>query len=84
MISDRKMSKLKSGIPMKLSVVQLSALLFGILHAMSETDTWDSGEDLSGTGFTMMLFCVSLFLMLVYILMGPRLVALENEFSEQE
>jgi phosphatidylserine synthase len=84
MISDRKMSKLKSGIPMKLSVVQLSALLFGILHAMSLTQKDDVGIDLSGTSFTMFLFGVSLFLMLVYIVMGPRLVSIENEFKEQE
>ena len=84
MISDRKMSKLKSGIPMKLSVVQLTALLFGILHAMSLTQKDDVGVDLSGTSFTMLLFTVSLFLMLVYIVMGPRLVDLESEQIEQE
>ncbi len=84
MISDRKMSKLKSGIPMKLSVVQLTALLFGILHAMSLTQKDDAGVDLSGTSFTMLLFAVSLFLMLVYIVMGPRLVDLESEHAEQE
>ena len=33
MISDRKMSKLKSGVPMKLSVVQLTVLLFAIIIA---------------------------------------------------
>lgn len=84
MISDRKMSKLKSGIPMKLSVVQLTALLFAILHAMSLTHKDDVGVDLSGTSFTMFLFTVSLFLMLVYIVMGPRLVDLESEQVEQE
>jgi len=39
---------------------------------------------MSGTSFTMFLFGVSLFLMLVYIVMGPRLVSIENEFKEQE
>lgn len=84
MISDRKMSKLKSGIPMKLSVVQLTALLFGILHAMSLTHKDDVGIDLSGTSFTMFLFSVSLFLMLVYVIIGPRLVDLESRQEEQE
>ena len=84
MISDRKMSKLKSGIPMKLSVVQLTALLFGILHAMSLTHKDDVGIDLSGTSFTMFLFSVSLFLMLVYVIIGPRLVELESRQEEQE
>ena len=84
MISDRKMSKLKFGIPMKLSVVQLTALLFGILHAMSLTHKDDAGIDLSGTSFTMFLFSVSLFLMVVYIVIGPRLVAQESKQLEQE
>ena len=84
MISDRKMSKLKSGIPMKLSVVQLTALLFGILHAMSLTHKDDVGIDFSGTSFTMFLFSVSLFLMLVYVIIGPRLVDLESRQEEQE
>ena len=84
MISDRKMSKLKSGIPMKLSVVQMTALLFGVLHAMSLTQKDDAGVDLSGTTFTMFLFTVSLILMLVYIIIGPRLVDIESQLSEQE
>ena len=84
MISDRKMSKLKSGLPMKLSVVQITALLFGILHAMSLTQKDDTAVDLSGTSFTMFLFTVSLILMLVYIIMGPRLVDIESQLSEQE
>ena len=69
---------------MKLSVVQLTVLLFAIIRAMTETQPWDAGEDLSGTGFTMFLFGISLFLVLVYIVMGPRLVSEENEFIEQE
>ena len=84
MISDRKMSKLKSGIPMRLSVVQITALLFGILHAMSLTQKDDTAVDLSGTSFTMFLFTVSLILMLVYIVMGPRLVGVESQLAEQE
>ena len=84
MISDRKMSKLKSGIPMRLSVVQITALLFGILHAMSLTQKDDTAVDLSGTSFTMFLFTVSLILMLVYIVMGPRLVRVESQLAEQE
>lgn len=84
MISDRKMSKLKSGIPLRLSVVQLSAILFAIIHAMALTQRTDVAEDLSGTTFTMFLFGISLFLTLVYIVLGPRLVEDENEAIEQE
>ena len=69
---------------MKLSVVQITALLFGVLHAMSLTQKDDAGVDLSGTTFTMFLFTVSLILMLVYIIIGPRLVDIESQLSEQE
>ena len=84
MISDRKMSKLKSGIPLKLSVAQFVAILFAVIHAMLLTQRTDVAEDLSGTTFTMLLFAVSLFLVLVYIVLGPRLVDLENSLQEQE
>lgn len=84
MISDRKMSKLKSGIQLRLSSLQFAALLFAIIHAMTETDTWDSGEDLSGTGFTMFLFSFSLFWTILYVVGGPRLVALDNMNNESE
>ena len=84
MISDRKMSKLKSGIPLKLSVAQFVAILFAVIHAMLLTQKTDVAEDLSGTTFTMFMFGVSLFLVLVYIVLGPRLVDLENSLQEQE
>ncbi len=84
MISDRKMSKLKSGIPLRLSVAQFVAILFAVIHAMSLTQRSDAAEDLSGTTFTMFLFGVSLLLVLVYIVAGPRLVELEKTIAEQE
>ena len=84
MISDRKMSKLKSGIPLKLSVAQFVAILCAVIHAMLLTQKTDVAEDLSGTTFTMFMFGVSLFLVLVYIVLGPRLVDIENSLEEQE
>ena len=84
MISDRKMSKLKSGIPLRLSVAQFVAVLFAVIHAMSLTHKTDAAEDLSGTSFTMFMFGVSLILVLVYIVLGPRLVDIEKAFEEQE
>ncbi len=84
MISDRKMSKLKSGIPLRLSVAQFVAILFAVIHAMSLTQRSDAAEDLSGTTFTMFLFGISLLLVLVYIVAGPRLVELEKTIAEQE
>ena len=84
MISDRKMSKLKSGFPLRLSVIQFAAILFAVIHAMSLTQKSDAAEDLSGTAFTMFLFGISLVLVFVYIVAGPRIVELEKAFAEQE
>tara|TARA_B100001769_G_scaffold271236_1_gene263698 strand:- start:2272 stop:3138 length:867 start_codon:yes stop_codon:yes gene_type:complete len=84
MISDRKMSKLKSGIPLRLSAAQFVAILFAVIHAMSLTHRTDAAEDLSGTSFTMFMFTVSLILVLFYIVLGPRLVDIEKAFEEQE
>ena len=84
MIADRKMSNLKSGIPLRLSVAQFVAILFAVIHAMSLTHKTDAAEDLSGTSFTMFMFGVSLILVLVYIVLGPRLVDIEKAFEEQE
>ena len=51
---------------------------------MALTQRTDVAEDLSGTTFTMFLFGISLFLTLVYIVLGPRLVEDESEAIEQE
>ena len=83
MISDRKMSKLKSGIPMKLSIIQMVAILTAVIHAMSYTERTDVAADLSNTGLTLLMFGVSLFLVLVYIVAGPRLIA-DDKLRESE
>ncbi len=75
MISDRKMSKLKSGLQLRISSIQFAALLFAIIHAMTLTHPSDAGENLSGTSFTMFLFIFSLFWTVVYVVGGPRLVS---------
>ena len=74
MISDRKLSKLKKGLPMRLSTLQFAAILYGIIHAMTLTAKADAGEDLSGTVFTMFFFTISFILTLIYILAGPQLI----------
>lgn len=84
MISDRKMSKLKSGMMLRLSVIQFSAILFGILHAMTLTQGNDAAEDLSGTSFTLFLFVVSFLLTTLYIVGGPTFVDFEEELEESE
>jgi len=83
MISDRPMSKLKSGMTMRLSVLQFTALLFAVIHAMTLTERSDAGEDLSGTFFTMFLFSISFLFVLAYILGGPRFVELEKTLTDE-
>ena len=84
MISDRKMSKLKSGIQLRLSTLQFAALLFATIHAMTLTKNSDAGENLSGTSLTMFLFAFSLFWTMVYVIGGPRLVPSEPSIDESE
>lgn len=84
MISDRKMSKLKSGIQLRLSTLQFASLLFAVIHAMTLTDSSDAGENLSGTAFTMFLFSFSLFWTMFYIIGGPRLVEENQPLLESE
>ena len=84
MISDRKMSKLKSGLQMRLSSIQFASLLFAIIHAMTLTKNSDAGENLSGTTFTMALFIFSLFWTMVYVVGGPRLVSEDPPIEENE
>ena len=84
MISDRKMSKLKSGIQLRLSTLQFAALLFAVIHAMTLTHPSDAGENLSGTSFTMFLFGFSLLWTMVYVIGGPLLVAEETTVEESE
>ncbi len=84
MISDRKMSKLKSRILLRISTIQFGSILFAIIHALSFTSTRDAAEDLSGTGFTMAMFGISFILTMVYILGGPFFVDLEKAIEETE
>ena len=79
MISDRKLSKLKKGLPMRFSTLQFAAILYGIIHAMTLTSRTDAGEDLSGTGFTMFLFAFAFVLTMIYIIAGSRLIPDEEE-----
>jgi len=84
MISDRKMSKLKGGMQIRLSALQFAAILFAVIHAMTLTKRSDAGENLSGTSFTMFLFSFSLFFIVVYIVAGHRLTDYNDSSSEKQ
>lgn len=73
MISDRRLSKLKGGIPMWLSVISLGSLLAGTIlqlrHTITETDNL---EKVAGIG-TLFFFGLTFTLTMTYIIAGPRI-----------
>ncbi len=81
MISDRKMSKLKGGIPLKLSILQMFLLLMAIILASISAESY--GTDLDNTALVFVLFTGSLILNLVYIIGGPNLLPKNSESSEE-
>ena len=83
MISDRPMSKLKGGLPMKLSILQMAMLLVAIIIAFSHTPAETYGTDLDNTGLVFLLFTGSLILNLVYIIGGPKLIPELSSSSEE-
>ena len=83
MISDRPMSKLKRGLPMKLSILQMAMLLVAIIIAFSHTPAETYGTDLDNTGLVLLLFTGSLILNLVYIIGGPKLIPELSSSSEE-
>ena len=81
MISDRPMSKLKGGLPLKLSILQMFLLLLAIILASISAETY--GIDYDNTELVFILFTGSLILNLVYIIGGPSLVPQFSESSEE-
>ncbi|MDP6639794.1 MAG: CDP-alcohol phosphatidyltransferase family protein [Candidatus Poseidoniaceae archaeon] len=84
MISDRKLSKLKHGKPMLLSVVALLSLLIGTIiqlrYTLGDFPELDEAAGIS----TIVLFSTCLILCLGYIIFGPTFVAQEYPNYEQE
>ena len=83
MISDRRLSKLKSGIPMWLSIVSLGSLLAGtILQLRYSMGNIRVNEEAAGVG-TMVFFGISFLLCVGYIVFGPSICPpLQNDSSE--
>ena len=81
MISDRPMSKLKGGLPLKLSILQMFLLLLAIILASISAETY--GIDYDNTESVFILFTGSLILNLVYIIGGPSLIPQLSESSEE-
>ena len=83
MISDRKLSKAKKGIPMKLSALQLLFIVSAtILSILNSTEV---GENLINTKFQFVLYGLSAILLVVYVVAGPKIVDMDsNELFESE
>jgi phosphatidylserine synthase len=78
MISDRKLSKTKKGVPMKLSGLQLlcivTATILSIIHST------EVAEDLINTKPQFLLYGISGILLMFYVIAGPKIV--ENDSKE--
>ena len=79
MISDRKLSKAKKGIPMKLSALQLLFIVSAtILSILNSTEV---GENLINTKFQFVLYSLSAILLVVYVVAGPKIVDMDSKES---
>lgn len=79
MISDRKLSKAKKGIPMKLSALQLLSIVSAtILSILNSTEV---GENLINTKFQFVLYSLSAILLVVYVVAGPKIVEMDSKES---
>ena len=72
MISDRRLSNLKHGLDLKLSILQMACLLTAILYAMIRTGVPDNqtqiGSELAPPGWLFLASC----LFAVYYLAKPQ------------
>ena len=91
MISDIRMSKLKGGVALKLSIVQMALLLTAIIHGLLNASLTDSANDVSNTKITAFFLAGSLILCMAYMFCGEywvradeaRMKARGIKFSEE-
>jgi phosphatidylserine synthase len=82
MISDRRLSKLKGGVDMKLSILQMLLLLIGIVTALVLTGLTDTALASTNLGRTGWLFFGS-FLLCIYYVAKPQPAPIEHNASEE-
>lgn len=80
MISDKPLSKLKGGIPRKLSILQLLAMLIAILYSLKHTTISEHGNEMVGLNLAFILFIISALLVISYIVAGEK----TDKSSEQD
>jgi cell division protein FtsW (lipid II flippase) len=85
MISDRKLPKLKNGLPMYASIAQMLCLLIATIimmvgHMYRDGDTYDEGISIIAAA----LLLTSFILVLLYFILGPSVVAKEMQEQTSE
>lgn len=85
MISDRKLPKLKKGLPMYASIVQMLCLLIATIIMMVHISGGGGAYDLGISRIAAVLLLTSSILVLLYFIMGPSIVAqeLQEQTSEE-
>ena len=67
---------------MKLSVLQLVAMLVAITSALVHTTKSEHGLDMVGLNLSFYLFIISALLVLVYIILGKRIVKSSKQIND--
>jgi phosphatidylserine synthase len=81
MISDRKLSKTKKGIPMRLSGLQLLTILIATILSIIHSS--EVGVELVDTRPQFILYAISAILLIIYIAAGPKIAAMDNNDSTE-
>jgi len=81
MISDRKLSKTKKGIPMRLSGLQLLTILIATILSIIHSS--EVGVELVDTRPQFILYAISAILLMIYIAAGPKIAAMDNNDSTE-
>ena len=82
MISDRRLSKLKHGLDLKLSILQMLSLLIGILITVSLTGISETAAETEELGYAGWLFAASA-LFCIYYLVKPQPPIAEQDHSSE-
>ena len=67
---------------MKLSLVQLSAMLVAITSALIHTTKSEHGLDMTGLNLSFYLFIISALLVLAYIISGEKIVESPKQIDD--
>jgi phosphatidylserine synthase len=81
MIADRKLPKNRRGLPMRLSVIQGLAILFGVLLSWSGSALY--AIDIDDSKMQFLLFSISAVLLIFYIMSGPKLSELQQQLLDE-